>query len=110
MASGKLAIKCSGAEERFVNFSNLPEAKGNLVANFPTSHGISKSTLRYKFMFFVLHGNEGSLVNKEISCVLLNFRRKFPNFPVKFSRLKGYACVMMEIEGLHPLWEQKNSR
>ena len=38
MTRGKLAIKFPDAEGRFVN---LPEASGNLIANFPTSHVIS---------------------------------------------------------------------
>ena len=35
MTRGKLAIKFPDAEGRFVTFTNLPEAKGNLIANFP---------------------------------------------------------------------------
>ena len=49
MTRGKLAIKFPDAEGRFVKvrgrsprtFTNLPEASGNLIANFPTSHVIS---------------------------------------------------------------------
>ena len=49
MTRGKLAIKFPDAEGRFVKvrgrsprtFTNLPEALGNLIANFPTSHVIS---------------------------------------------------------------------
>ena len=44
MTRGKLAIKFPDAEGRFVKvrgrsprtFTNLPEASGNLIANFPT--------------------------------------------------------------------------
>ena len=49
MTRGKLEIKLTDAEGRFVKvrgrsprtFTNRPEAKGNLIANFPTSHVIS---------------------------------------------------------------------
>jgi hypothetical protein len=49
MTRGKLAIKFPDAGGRFVKvqgrsprtFTNLPEASGNLIANFPTSHVIS---------------------------------------------------------------------
>ena len=49
MTREKLATKLPDAEGRFVkvrgrsprSFTNLPEAKGNLITNFPTSYVIS---------------------------------------------------------------------
>ena len=49
MTRGKLAIKFHDAEGRFMKvqgrsprtFTNLPEAKGNFIANFPTCHVIT---------------------------------------------------------------------
>ena len=38
---GKLAINFPNAEGTFVTFTNFPEAKEKLIANFPTSHVIS---------------------------------------------------------------------
>ena len=53
MTRGKLAIKFPDAEGRFVKvrgrsprtFTNLPEASGNLITNFPTSHVINCNIL-----------------------------------------------------------------